>query len=106
MDKSATNWMEIALNVARGIEEEQKGGVAYRRIAYALGAEAGLKPEQVDRALSMAKADIEDELKFKETRPGLYVGNTIQNLAAEPPETAAKKGKQYVEKLLDYADSR
>lgn len=83
------------------LEKMRKKEVAYARVAYALGAEAGLKPEDVDRAVNMANADIEDELKFKETMPGLYVGNTIQNLAAEPWEGSAKKGKPYVQKVLD-----
>lgn len=83
------------------IEETHEKEVAYRRVAYALGAEAGLKPEDVDRAVNMAKADIEDELKFKETMPGLYVGNTIQNLAAESREVAARKGRQYVQNVLE-----
>lgn len=83
------------------IEETRNNEVAYKRVLYALGDKVGLKPEDVDRAVSMANAGIKEELGFKEIQPGLYMGNTIQNLAAEPREVAAKKGKQYIEQVLE-----
>ncbi len=106
MNEETVKWMELALKVAGGIEEKQKEEVAYKRVLYALGDQVGLKPEDVDRAVSMAKAGIEEDLKFKETAPGsgLYMGNTIQNLAAEPREVAAKKGKQYIEQVLEHME--
>lgn len=100
MDKLPTH----LLGIGKLIEETRNNEVAYKRVLYALGAEVGLKPEYVDRALSMARAEIKEELAFKETQPGLYVGNTIQNLAAEPREVAAKKGKQYIEQVLEHME--
>lgn len=100
MDKIPVHLMDIEKLIG-DLEKMRKKEVAYKRVAYALGAEAGLKPEDVDRAVNMAKADIEDELKFKETAPGLYAGNTIQNMAAESRDVAAKKGGPYIEKIRD-----
>lgn len=101
MGKPKMNLMGIALTLTGDIKKMQNAEVAYRRVAYALGAEAGLKPEDVDRAVNIAKADIEDELKFKELMLGVYAGNTIQNLTAEPREVMAKKGGPYIEKIRD-----
>ncbi len=100
MDKTPIHLMSIEKLIG-DLEKMRKKEVACKRVAYALGAEAGLNPKEVDRAVNMAKADIEDELKFKEAAPGLYVGNTIQNLAAESREVAAKRGKPYIEKIMD-----
>lgn len=91
-------------NIRKLIEDFEKAKemeVASRRVAHALGAEVGLKPEEVDQALRMANADVKGELDFKETLQGLYVGGTGQNPAAEPGDVAAKKGRPYIEKILD-----
>lgn len=100
MDKLPTH----LLNMGKLIEETWNDKVAYRRVIYALGDELGLKPEEVDRTIQMAKAGIKDELAFKEIRPGLYMGNTIQNLSAEPSEVAVKKGKPYIKQVLEHLE--
>lgn len=102
--KRTIHWMEIGLRMADQVEKLKKENVACERLAYALGAELGLKPEDVDRALNMAKSDIEDELKIKERYPGVYTGSNLEDLRAEPREVAAGKGKQYVQKVLDYRE--
>lgn len=106
MEKQTIHWMEIGLKLASYAEQSQKEQVAYKRVIYALGDELGLKPEDVDRAVSMAKAEIKEELEFKETQPGsgLYMGNTIQNLAAESKEVMRTKGKQYIEQVLEHLE--
>lgn len=103
MDKPPIHLMDLARLVGC-IEEKRGAEVAYKRVAYALGDGLGLRPEDVDKALDMANADIKDELKFKEIQPGLYMGNTIQNLAAESSEVAAMKGKRYIENVRDYRE--
>lgn len=106
MEKQTVHWMEIGLQLAGYAEQSQKEQVACKRVLYALGDKVGLKPEDVDRAVSMANAGIKEEFEFKETQPGsgLYVGNTIQNLAAESKEVMRTKGKQYIEQVLEHLE--
>lgn len=61
---------------------------AHRRAAYALGEKIGLKPGEVDRIIAMARSEIGPK--------------DMTALAKEPSAEAAAKGKQYVDKVLDY----
>lgn len=63
---------------------------AHRRAAYALGERLGLKHGEVDRIVAMARAEIGPK--------------DIKAIEKESGAEAAVKGKQYVDKVLDYRE--
>lgn len=63
---------------------------ANRRAAYALGAELGIKPGEIDTIIAMARSEIGP--------------NDLGALAKESGAEAAAKGKPYVGKVLEYKE--
>lgn len=91
---------KTALALAGELNETRIRLTAYRRLTHALGAELGLKPGEVDRAIGMAKAGVKEDLQFEEVKPGMHVGDSVENLIDESAEAATKKGRQYVDEVM------